>query len=375
MTNYAWRIDNLDPPSGVGNVTNVVLAATWRKGRSAPFEPYPGGQLVLRVNNSNNESSYFALGNRIKLSITGKSGFDIFVVHDITFDDTGGNFAGSTATITCYDGLAVAGRVQVRSVSLGADPTSKHIYDDLRSYLPASVTYTNTTGVSSASAATYSGTVLNRVNLNCTTEGTRAVLQGTGTAPNEAALVTILSRSAGITDSGATLARQPNSSTNTIGYTALERFSYRYNDVTVSPDGLASQNEQASVQFSTVGQRSVSYSTVDATTTQADDLAKFILAAFSTPDTQLRASFSSATDPARAFPLFAWLDPTGVITVTADFPGGGSGTFHCYAEGFEANITPQETLVSVILSNADTFSSFVLNSSIVGVLNTNKLGW
>jgi len=307
--------------------------------------------------------------------MTGEAGFDIFVVHDITYDDTGNNFAGSTATIICYDGLAVAGRVQVRSVSLGADPTSKQIFDDLRTYLPASVTYTNTTGASSASAATYSGTVLNRINLNCTTEGTRVIVQGTGSAPNEAALVTILSRAVAPSDTGVTLARQPVSATNTIGYTALERFSYRYNDVTVSPDGLAAQNEQASVQFNTVGQRSVSYSTVDATTTQADDLAKFMLAGFATADTQLRASFSSATDPGRAFPLFAWLDPTGTITITADFPGGGSGTFQCFAEGFEANITPQETLVSVTLSNADTFSSFVLNSSNLGVLNTNKLGW
>jgi hypothetical protein len=44
-------------------------------------------------------------------------------------------------------------------------------------------------------------------------------------------------------------------------------------------------------------------------------------------------------------------------------------------EGFNVNITPEQTTFTVYFSPANYYQYFILNSTTLGILDTSRLGW
>lgn len=143
-----------------------------------------------------------------------------------------------------------------------------------------------------------------------------------------------------------------------------------YTQVSVAADSLAVQT----VQTGAAPYRSLSISTFNNSTSQAADLANYLLNLYKTASFAL----SSVTCLAEAQNNFA-LDSIGTglwdaigYTVPVTFRGQ---TFYGVIEGAVMSATPEQSSYTFYLSGADLNSYLILNNPALGKLDSNKLGY
>lgn len=348
MTQIAWTFTN----TTTSNIfTTGVMSASVTKGRNSSNDQYGTGTLSFTIRNNTDQASAFSLNDKIKLET---SGFEqSFWVNTISYDDKAGLGLGSTATIACGDLLALLGRVNVVSQALLETHTLGQIYAGLNSLLPSGsdfVVFGN--GDSTAIGDTYSGSVLNRLNLNLETE--QAVLALSSDDCN------LYSRSNiyGFIPPTITFARESSGSYQ-FAYTDIKRVQLGVNfinECTVTPPVATAQTSTKTSSTAIYGVYGDSISTVDVTSAQALGLAQWITASRSNPTTiSFVITFLDLPQNLYQF-MVAIYDHLPAITLKYRVPSDVSDTITTQmVQGLRFDITPAST---TFVMTTDPFSYY-----------------
>lgn len=355
--------------------TSSVLNFSITTGRQSYLDNYSGGFLTFTIKNQNNEVANFPLNTGIVLYSNGQTSYH---VTGIDYNDYPGNTGLSTATITCSDSLSTSGRTILTNIGLGVNSCGGQLAVLYPTFTPP----VKDQGTSSqASATTYTGSLLQRINQNITTEA--------GMLIEKSPYIFMVGRNKiNSTSSAGTFGR---SGSNMINYQNFDRIGLgeRFmNNVTVSPDGLASQVVSNTDSISTYGTYSYSVATVDNTTTQALSLAQWQSYARSDPTTlSFNIGFDDVAQPDPTCANFLnycltydWATfSTATVknfVLTYRVPGAGSDTsVPVVVEGMTINGTPDKTSFQVYLSPLTYYQFFTLDSTTFGILDTSRLGW
>jgi hypothetical protein len=363
--------------------TSQILSASMSYGRTKYLDDYGAGTLTITINNSANFITNFSFNTLILLDTDrsdvtyGSDPGNVYSVQEITFSDYPGNVGLSTATLVCVDGLGRAGRVQANALSLTEQTTGLQAtqFTSLSGGpLPSSVKIRNLQTQSTASAQTYTGTVLNQLNILNATE--RGILRTN--RDSAASRIDFYGRKQFEATTPVSFGR--TSSSSVIGYQQFARIQNGLsfiNTATISPNGLASQTSTNASSVSTYGSTFYSSSTVDYNTTQAKGNAEWIANTFSDPtDLRFEIRFTDRAQNDTAYTLFMILRDDILFNLAYRVPGAGSDTTELVAlEGYSVNMTPEQTEWVLYLSPATYYQFFILDNTFLGILDTSRLGW
>jgi hypothetical protein len=353
-----------------------VLSASVNIGRQTYMDVYNGGSLTFTIKNQSNEAAGFAMNDIIQLGAP--EGFNIdFWVDEVQFTDYPGNVGLSTATIVCSDAIARLGRNLLvnRSLTLTncalqaveLNPVSPTEY-------PRVVNAGTATNFSTASATTYNGAPMTRINQLISTE--RGILR------QSASDVYFYQRGylSQLSPSGISFGR--TGAASTIGYQDFSRVALGMNfmnNVTVTPQGGAEQISENTASVALYGSSYYSVESVDSTNAQGKGLSEWLANSQSDP-TALRfeVAFTDQAQP-NIFSVYNFLDDYAFVPafpLTYRVPGAGSSvTNNVILEGFSINITPEVSDFRVFFSPFAYYQFFTLDSATLGVLDTSRLGW
>ena len=377
MPKIVWNLQRY-APSAV-DVTSSVMSFSYLQGRQNYLDQYSGGTLSVTLKNQTNVAQYFTFNSVWTLFDADSGENQYFWCQDVSFNDYPGNTGLSTITVSLVDVLARNGRNVVSSVSLTQTDTITQLQNLWRT-APYQIGDFQGSGAGSSTAAaiTYSGSMLNYLNLIDATE--KGLLNFSGSQTN------MIPRSAvNSSVSGASFTR--NSATSSaISYYAFghDKAGLNFmNNVTTNPNGLASQTATNTTSLTAYGNAQQSVSTVDATTTQALGLAEWLSNSQSDPEAQTWSiTFQDISQDSNALYTFlvAFYGVNGsgkrLWDLVYRVPGAGSDTTVLVAiEGISVSASLDKTDFTVFFSPATYYQFFTLDSSTLGILDTSRLGW
>lgn len=355
-----------------GSTLSDYQSFTVTKGRQQVQDPFKAGVAAISGRDIS-QLSGLNIGDTLKIEITEFYGTPIsYIVFDGSISDIKADY-GYTAdmdtwTIQGEDALALAGR-----------------------------TFKNTTFVAGASCfngcfSASSGTAVSISNLYGTSSTTRISAQSLGIVntlqtwnelvqTEQGRIVSLGPTSAGFvernnlnlfgtlcnfTDGSAASALPPLKYQQVVFRSRADSY---FTQVIVEPAGLASQT--AGVNGPTYTMKSY-----DQTTAQAGDLAAYVLATLDvSQDVPATVSYIAENQPLASaqFAVRAaveTLDGSRSVLITL------RGTqYPCFVEGVTVSADPSQTRFTLNLSSSDAVVGFVLDDAILGVLDTNKLGF
>ena len=369
MTKQVWKVERFST-----DVTSQIQSMRYSTGRRTQFDSWSPGSLVLSIKNDSGQANGYDLNDKITLTAVGTYFYQYHYVQEVLFNDLGGAGKGSTATIVCTDLMGRLGRISVFEKSLPSAGTLAQLDTAFSSLMPSGTYLTNFNDGESTAAAdpSYTGTALNRLNLNMTTE------QGWININQE--YVYLFSR-ADVDDLyGPLVFNRDGSGIGTVlAYSDIKRIalgSNYLNSCTAIPPVAAQQNVENASGVSTFGTYGAEFSTVDNTATQAHDFAEWQVYSRSDPD---EVSFQiSVSDTANS--LLGYFDELqsnyGVVTVSYQKPGTPTDlTSTQIIQGWSMTVTPAKTDMEIFTSPLTYTNFFTLNSATFGVLDTSRLGW
>jgi hypothetical protein len=135
--------------------------------------------------------------------------------------------------------------------------------------------------------------------------------------------------------------------------------------VTITPEGLAAQTSGA-------GDRVFSGSSYDQSTSQAFSLAEYVKATLSVQNAkpQTISVNSEAQSNDECLRLFFASGSNSTVRVVLR-----GVSYEVFLEGATLSASPDQTRITYSLVSADALNFFILDSAVLGVLNTNKLGF
>ena len=362
--------------------TSSILSASITQGREKYLDTYSGGSISITINNNTNLADSFNFNDKIYVqTVSLFLGFrDVFTVQEITFNDYPGNTGLSTATIFATDGLSRAGRIQATNKALTQTNTTTQMEQFNGSPLPADLVVLSIfggVGSSIASAQTYTGTVLNQINVLQSTE--RGIIR-TGAITKTTQLIYSYARSSVNGNFVSSFSFGRNTSSAVIAYSTFERIqngSSFINTATIQPLGLSNETRTNAASVSTYAPTFYSSSTVDYNATQAQGNGDWIVDTFSDiEDLRFRIGFTDRMQNSTAYTDFLAQFPNIAFALTYRVPAAGSDTtVNVVLEGWQINITPEQTTYSLSFSPLDYYQFFTLNSTTLGILDTSRLGW
>lgn len=377
MAKVVWELYRSVP--SVIDVTTDVMSFSYTQGRQNYLDQYSGGTLSVTLKNQSNVAQYFTFNSVWNLYVQADNSEQTFWCQDVAFNDYPGNTGLSTITVSLVDVLARNGRNVVSNVVLAQAATITQLQTLWRT-APYQIGDFQGSGGGSSTAAgiTYSGSMLNYLNLIDATEK--------GLLNYYSAQTNMIPRN-GVSSSisGFSFTRNATSST-AITYYAFghDKAGLNFmNNVTVNPNGLASQTATNTGSTITYGNAAQSVSTVDATTTQALALAEWLSQSQADPEAQtwsisFRDLAQDDTIMSRFIETFINSIGSGrrLWNLVYRVPGAGSDTTVLVAiEGISVSATPDKTDFTVYFSPATYYQFFTLDSSQLGILDTSRLGW
>jgi hypothetical protein len=139
-----------------------------------------------------------------------------------------------------------------------------------------------------------------------------------------------------------------------------------FTKVIVEPDGLAAQSAGT-------GTRVFTLQSYDQTTAQAGDLAAYVLATLDvSQDVPASVSYIAENNTAVETLDMALLGPSGTRSLLVTLRGT---QYSCFVEGVTISADPAETRFTLNLSSSEAAVGFILDDTILGVLDTSKLGF
>ena len=369
MTQQVWSIYKFTTDK-----TSDVMSLTYSTGRATQFDSWSPGGLVLTIRNDQNQAGGYDLNDKIILTAVGTDFYQWFYVQEVLYNDLGGEGAGSTATVICTDLLGRLGRIQVFEQSIASALTIVQIDTAFGALLPSGTIFSYpSNGASTAAAnASYTGTALNRLNLNMTTEqGWLGVtdfgiyLYGRDSFEDLSPGILTFARTA--------------SGIFQFGYSDIKRIalgSNYLNNCTVTPPVAAAQNAKKNSGITTYGTYGAEFATVDNSAAQALSFAQWQVQSRDDPD-ELSFQISVSDTANNLTELFEEIFRNKpVVTVSYKNPGSNvTITDSQIIQGFTMSITPWRTDMEIFTSPLTYTNYFTLNSATLGVLNTSRLGW
>jgi len=369
MTKQVWKIERF-----AADKTSDVLSFTYSTGRRTQFDSWSPGGLVLTIKNESNQADGYNLNDKIILTAVGTQFYQWFYVQEVLFNDLGGTGSGSTATIICADLLGRSGRIQVFKQNIVSAATVVQLVNEFNSLMPTGTALSGAGNGDSIAAAdaSYSGTVLNRINLNMLTE------QGWVSITRDSVTLFPRSNIDDLAPGTITFARTASGSFQ-MGYSDIKRIALGQNylnNCTVTPPVAAAQNATDTAGVATYGTYGAEFATVDNSATQADSFAEWQVQSRSDPD-ELSFQISVSDTANNLGELFEsiYLDQP-VVTVSYQKPGSATPTTDTQImQGWGMSVTPSRTDMEIFTSPLTYTNFFILNSDTFGVLNTSRLGW
>lgn len=372
-----WTFKNTRTSS---TFTSDVLSATLNHGRRSILDNFSSSGAIITIRNQNDQAAGFQLGDEIGLEETAEPGVRVrtYYVYDIQYANEFGNMTDAEAVLLCYGAVGRLGRADCEAATLTTTTTILQYGQVIGNAL--GVGTEGVGGQSIASSATYTGSALARTNILVTTEG--GVLNETA-AGNTAFYGRSYFGSAIGTVNPADCKFGRTFSGSQIGYKNFTRRRYGQeyaNDITVEPSGLASQR---AANVTSLPRVSDTYSTVDSTTTQALDMATFERAVRSDTNNQVfeftisDAGQNTASTTWQQLYYYAVTRGNQVFwTVAYREPGDVADTTALmFGEFTQVRIQPSHTEVTFVMSPLDYYNYFTLDSTTLGILNTNRLAW
>jgi hypothetical protein len=369
---------------GAGTVfTSKVLSATVTEGREKYLDPYSGGRLAITIDNTGNYASNFAFNDEIALyTVYAPNGYvEYWTVQEIDFNDYPGNTGMPTATIMCVDAVGRSGRYQAINKSLTqTDTTTQATQFNSGSGGPLKSDIEVTaisTGNSTASASTYTGTVLNQINLLNATE--RGFIRNAANIAAGTQRINFYPRkSIGPIATDFSFGR--NYGSFVCAYQRFDRIQNGLqfiNTVTVSPEAVADQTATNASSVTAYGTTFYSSETVDFSTTQASGNAQWVANTFSDPNSlRFVIEFSDRGQTFNQADFYAQFPTRPVWPLSYRLPGAVSDTtVNVVVEGWTFTITPSQTIFRLNLSPLTYYQFFTLDSTTLGILDTSRLGW
>ena len=368
MTKQVWMIEKFSEDK-----TSDVMSFQYSTGRRTQFDSWSPGSLVLTIKNDNGQATGWNLNDKIILTAVGTFWYQWHYVQEVLYNDLGGDGQGSTATIVCTDLLGRLGRIQVFEKAIASNYSLDQIDVAFNSLLPSGTNFALFgSGDSTAAAdASYSGTALNRLNLNMVTE------QGWVSVTDFA--IYLYGRS-DIDDLGATITfARTASGVYQMGYSDIKRIalgSNYLNSCTATPPVAAAQNATDSAGVTTYGTYGAEFATVDQTATQALGFAQWQVYSREDPDElsfQISVS-DTANDLTELFQSIYYNQP--LVEVSYTNPGSPTVlTDTQIVQGWGMSVNPSRTDMEIFTSPLTYTNFFTLNSATFGKLNTSRLGW
>jgi hypothetical protein len=377
--NWKFYIEYWNPWPDIDNFEYVgkVFSFSGDVARKSYLDQYSGTTYQITVENNNDEAAQLVRGRYFSIFFEDLQYFISGRISGITFQDAAGLDQGiSTATITCSDPIAQMGKFTVNSFVFPQGTTGDQAILPSGTYnssIIPSVAATDTSSI--ASTSTYSGTLLNKLNLLMNTEKGQ-MWPGGGTS------LTFLGRAIVAQPSGISFVRNTTGVTGEIPYVQFNRIQLGdqfMNQVLVEPESVATQFGSSSASINAYGPSGYSISTLDYTTSQAAGLASWLAIMQGDPtDYRYEITVTDITaDKADIEQLITNLT-FGYSLVNVEWlkPGDVSETVvEAVVEGYSFNAIPGETQYTFYLSAATFYQYFILNSSTFGILDTSRLGW
>jgi len=377
MPKISWSLRRSSP--SFVDVSTSVLSFSYSQGRQNYLDQYSGGTLNVTLKNQTDVAQYFTFNSVWYIFDADSGEAQYFWLQDINFNDYPGNTGLSTITVALVDVLARNGRNVVSSVTLAQAATITQLQTLWRT-APYQIGDFQGSGAGSSTAAgiTYSGSMLNYLNLIDATE--KGLLNFSGSQTN---MIPRSSVSSSV--SGMSFTRNAASST-AISYFAFghDKAGLNFmNNVTVTPNGLAAQTATNSTSLAAYGNAQQSVSTVDFDTTQALGLAEWLSSSQADPEAQTWSlTFQDLSQDTTALTnfLIAFYGTGGSAKRLWDLvyrvPGAAADTTVLVAiEGITVNASLDQTTFTVYFSPATYYQFFTLDSSTLGILDTSRLGW
>jgi len=368
MTKQVWTVVR-----GATDVTSQIQSMQYSTGRRTQFDSWSPGSLVLTIKNDNGQANGYNLNDKIILTAVGTFWYQWHYVQEVLYNDLGGDGHGSTATIVCTDLLGRLGRIQVFEQSIVTQLTLQQIDNEFGALLPSGTSFIiNGSGDSTAAAdASYSGTALNRLNLNMVTE------QGWLSVTDDS--IYLYGRST-IDDLGASITfARTASGVYQMGYSDIRRIalgSNYLNTCTAIPPVAAAQNATDTAGVATYGTYGAEFSTVDNSQAQALGFAQWQVFSREDPDElsfQISVS-DTANDLTELFNSIYYNEP--LVTVSYKNPGSNTTlTDTQVMNGWGMSVTPSRTDMEIFTSPLTYTNFFTLDSDTFGVLDQSRLGW
>ena len=374
-------------PSYLGPDTEYfgdILSFNGSNGRQSYIDQYAGATFSFTIVNNNDESALFVRGLYVVICYQNAATLFGGRVIGIEYEDSPGTNQGlSTATIICAGALAQCGKFNLQSFGFSGS-VSNQLEQPQLSFNPDKVPG-GFVGPSSsnASADTYTGTWLNRMNLLLQTEKGQLWDDFSYT-------YWFVGRAYVAQPSGYTFTRTAGLITD-IPYSTFKRYELGdqfMNQVTVEPLSVASQYNENAASITAFGPSAYSVPTVDSTTTQAAGLASWLATMQGDPtdfryeitvlDTTATGIVPSTSPPqtvlqdlvtnfkkGESLCVIEWLKPGDVSETSVEV----------VCEGFAVNAVPGQTEYTFYFSSADFYQYFRLDDTVYGILDTSRLGW
>ena len=376
MAAYAWVFKYGTVPT---TFTTDVLSFSGNSGRQNYNDNYAGGSFSITIKNNTNQAANFPRGTQVIINLpTGNTAF-AGKVSNIDYNDYQGNTGLSTATITCIDEITRAGKFQLKDFTLyAADQTIQQAKQTNESFTGLKTPEVlNVAGLGNSTAsgvASYSGSILNRLNLLVQTEK--------GLLSAKTSAIYFFSRGSVASSASATSLTRSTVSSTTIAYEDFKRVALGdnfYNQVTVTPETVAEQQANNTTSQTAYGVSGYSLSSVDSSTTQASGLASWLANMQGDPNTlRYEVTFTDVANNSTAFQnllLDVLVFSTVMLSLQWRAQGQSLQTVNTILEGMSFTGTPSQTSFTFYLSPAEYYQYFILNSNTFGILNTSRLGW
>lgn len=361
--------------SASNNTLNDIQSIEIEQGRQWTTDPYDAARMVITCRNlSAWPSPNPIIGQRIRCNLSWASvDYNFFVgrITDVQIN-YGNKTSMDTAIITCEGALGYLARRRLNNQSLTQKNTTEQAYDAVVAS-GVNVTATYTAGLSTALAQTYSGNLLDLINLLVPyTEYGRIIQYGSTTATQPT--VEFLPRN---TINGSMIFSDETSLATAVRYDTITFTSGQdnhYTQVTVTPQGLAAQ---VATNGSTY--YGLTVSSLDYTTGQALSHAQYLVNNFSNTDSEIAAvswklsgqghwDASIRNSSCNKFQSLYQVGPRAYVT----FRGT---TYDAICEGTRIYITPDDIEITNYLSPRDLNAYLKLNDATFGKLDENKLGF
>lgn len=367
MAKIAWILYNSDASI---DFTSSVKYFTYTQGRQGVLDNYAGGTATITMENNAGQvaGAFIKYRQKILIKCEGTNAF-IGWVQGIDYNDTPTG-AASTATITLGDAWVLAGQQIATSQVLTSNTlqvneiAALQFYTGQFSQLFASSSIRGSLG--------YAGDFASRLNLIVASDRGK-FLTSSGVhfylSFNFMALYNATSFTFGRSPSASVIAYKELNRVKAVGNQTY------VNSAQVTPESLATQTATARIQAALVGTSAITVATLNTSVADGMNTATWIANSMADPEQQ---SFAiTCTDIAQT----SLTNLVDILTLTRQLildytpPGEVSTSEWVSVEGVTVRGSIDHTEIDFNLASFTYYRVFILNDTVMGLLDYSRLGW